>query len=246
MIWVTGVVENTVAAGCFLVDTFDCVCCCKVHSRVCVTRGSAGICVMVAAVTVAIGRVRAAWLLHEDVLLNVLRSPQRFFDVTPTGRVLNRFSKDVNVIDVLIPMTMTTFVQTSLGTLCTVGVIGYSTPLFLTVFVPLGVVYYLIQVPRTVRVRDNTGWFGWVWNKASKLWEVVTFTRAGPDLYCDVVTHIPCPLRLQSYLTSSLLSRLSCLSTIDLLERVESKSHELHILSQNFHPPVLSRFGLQA
>ena len=92
------------------------------------------------------GRVRAASSLHEALLLNVLRSPSHFFDVTPLGRILNRFSKDVDMVDMVIPFTMTTFAQTSINTLCTVGVIGYSTPLVLAVLVPLAIIYYLIQV----------------------------------------------------------------------------------------------------
>ena len=93
------------------------------------------------------GRVRAASTLHEALVLNVLRSPSHFFDVTPLGRILNRFSKDVDMVDMVIPFTMTTFAQTSISTLCTVGVIGYSTPLVLAVLVPLAIIYYLIQVP---------------------------------------------------------------------------------------------------
>ena len=108
---------------------------------------ASGICVLIASATVAEGRVRAASSLHEALVLNVLRSPSHFFDVTPLGRILNRFSKDVDMVDMVIPFTMTTFAQTSINTLCTVGVIGYSTPLVLAVLVPLAIIYYLIQVP---------------------------------------------------------------------------------------------------
>ena len=101
---------------------------------------------LIASAVVAQGRVRAAYNLHEALLLNVLRSPAHFFDITPLGRILNRFSKDVDMVDMVIPFTMTTFAMTSIQTLCTIGVIGYSTPLVLTLFVPLAIVYYLIQV----------------------------------------------------------------------------------------------------
>ncbi|KAI8388117.1 P-loop containing nucleoside triphosphate hydrolase protein [Radiomyces spectabilis] len=44
--------------------------------------------------------------LYGDLLRRVLRAPLRFFDTTPIGRILNRFSKDFDTIDSTIPMDM--------------------------------------------------------------------------------------------------------------------------------------------
>ena len=38
--------------------------------------------------------------LHDTLLLRVLRSPQSFIECTPVGRILNRFSKDMGIIDI--------------------------------------------------------------------------------------------------------------------------------------------------
>lgn len=46
---------------------------------------------------------RAARILHELLLDNVLKAPLQFFDVTPLGRILSRFSKDVDVVDTSLP-----------------------------------------------------------------------------------------------------------------------------------------------
>lgn len=43
--------------------------------------------------------MKSAKLLHEKMLDNMMRLPQAFFDVTPLGRILNRFSKDQNCVD---------------------------------------------------------------------------------------------------------------------------------------------------
>eukprot|EP01052_Picozoa_sp_SAG31_P028191 SAG31_NODE_2699_length_5225_cov_2.190987_4_plen_556_part_00 len=43
--------------------------------------------------------VQAASQLHYRLLANVLRQPTSFFDLTPTGRILNRFASDVDMID---------------------------------------------------------------------------------------------------------------------------------------------------
>ena len=51
--------------------------------------------------------LQANLALHDSLLRGVLRSAQRFFDTTPAGRILNRFSKDLSTID--------TGIQESLG-----------------------------------------------------------------------------------------------------------------------------------
>ncbi|XGW32576.1 hypothetical protein V3C99_017265 [Haemonchus contortus] len=49
--------------------------------------------VCAASIIMALGMVGASRLLHEGILKNILRSPMIFFDITPIGRVLNRFGK---------------------------------------------------------------------------------------------------------------------------------------------------------
>lgn len=43
---------------------------------------------------------RAAKYLHNDMVKRVLNAPiNLYYDVTPTGRILNKFSKDLSVIE---------------------------------------------------------------------------------------------------------------------------------------------------
>ena len=105
-----------------------------------------GIAILVAALTIGVGQCRASSHLHADLLLNVLRSPGQFFDTTPFGRILNRFSKDIDVIDTMIPMNVRGFLMTCFHVISTVVVIAISTPLVLSILVPLGLLYYFIQV----------------------------------------------------------------------------------------------------
>lgn len=54
--------------------------------------------------TNGIGGLKAAKLLHQSLLENLMRLPvSTFFDVTPIGRILARFSSDVNVVDAVLP-----------------------------------------------------------------------------------------------------------------------------------------------
>lgn len=47
----------------------------------------------------AYGGIRAAFVLHERLVTHVLRKKSAFFDVTPSGRVVNRFSRDAFSVD---------------------------------------------------------------------------------------------------------------------------------------------------
>ena len=38
-----------------------------------------------------------------DLLINVLRSPMSFFECTPSGNLLNRFAKEIDAIDCMVP-----------------------------------------------------------------------------------------------------------------------------------------------
>eukprot|EP01038_Epipyxis_sp_PR26KG_P012636 gene12636-16943_t len=89
--------------------------------------------------------LRASKLLFEDLLNGVLYAPMSFFDTTPLGRIINRFSKDIYTVDESIPQTIRMY----LGTIAKVtGVILYIcvvTPLFLIGLVPMVALYYLAQ-----------------------------------------------------------------------------------------------------
>lgn len=55
--------------------------------------------VLIGSFIMAYAMVLASTLLHKSMLHNILRSPMAFFDVTPLGRIVNRFAKDVDVLD---------------------------------------------------------------------------------------------------------------------------------------------------
>nr|CAD7258418.1 unnamed protein product [Timema shepardi] len=61
---------------------------------------------VLATLATSIGSVKASKYLHNSLLRNVLRLPQTLFDTTPTARILNRFSLDINVLDDTFPMVL--------------------------------------------------------------------------------------------------------------------------------------------
>lgn len=47
--------------------------------------------------------MRSSKKIHDKSFLSLLHSPMRFFDLNPTGSILNRFSKDMGAVDELLP-----------------------------------------------------------------------------------------------------------------------------------------------
>ncbi|KAJ6635068.1 Multidrug resistance-associated protein 1 [Pseudolycoriella hygida] len=108
--------------------------------------GVQGVSVLAVAIILGFGCLRAARDLHERLLHNVMRLALSFFDTTPSGRILNRFSNDINIIDNELPRNMQLWLIMSFNVVAILVVISYSTPWFLVVVVPITATYYFIQV----------------------------------------------------------------------------------------------------
>ena len=84
--------------------------------------------------------------LHQIMLDRVLRCGMSFFESTPTGRIMNRFSKDLSSIESKIPQSFKEVVFFALDGITATIVISITTPLFLTVLVPVAIIYIIVQV----------------------------------------------------------------------------------------------------
>ncbi|KAL0963117.1 hypothetical protein UPYG_G00349970 [Umbra pygmaea] len=96
----------------------------------------------------------AATNLHHNLLNKIIHAPIRFFDVTPLGQILNRFSADTNIIDQHIPPTLESLSRSTLLCLSAIGVIAFVTPSFLIALLPLAVTFYFIQKYFRVASKD--------------------------------------------------------------------------------------------
>ncbi|KAK3738617.1 hypothetical protein RRG08_040275 [Elysia crispata] len=89
--------------------------------------------------------VAASRDLHASMLRSVVRSPMSFFDTTPAGRLINRFSKDMEEVDQLLPMTFVMWIDSLSQMIFAFVVISYSTPIFLIFILPVAIIYLYTQ-----------------------------------------------------------------------------------------------------
>ncbi len=83
--------------------------------------------------------------VHRDLLNNVMKSPMKFFDTNPMGRILNRFTSDMDTIDQMIPYEILDFTWCLIECIVVILLICITTPIFVAVVIPLLGLYYYIQ-----------------------------------------------------------------------------------------------------
>ncbi|XP_041834872.1 ATP-binding cassette sub-family C member 4-like [Melanotaenia boesemani] len=105
--------------------------------------------------------VRCAQVLHNRMFNSILRTPVRFFDINPIGRVLNRFSKDIGILDANMPWTMVDFIQVFLQILGVIAVASSVIPWILIPVAPLLGIFiflrrYFLRTSRNVKRLEST------------------------------------------------------------------------------------------
>ena len=104
-----------------------------------------GVAAVIGSLFLYLATLRGACRLHNLMLSNVLKSPMSFFDTTPQGRILNRFGKDVDVLDASMAMMLRGWITCLLAVVATFIVITYTTPVFLVPIVFILICYYFVQ-----------------------------------------------------------------------------------------------------
>jgi ATP-binding cassette subfamily C (CFTR/MRP) protein 1 len=89
--------------------------------------------------------IQASKKLHEQMAHAMFRSPMSFFETTPIGRILNRFSTDMFRVDEAISRSFSEMFGNGSRALFTIGVICGTTPIFIAALLPLAALYSYIQ-----------------------------------------------------------------------------------------------------
>lgn len=105
-----------------------------------------GIAVFGYSLCMSIGGILASRYLHQSMLYDVLRSPMSFFEKTPSGNLVNRFAKEMDTIDSVIPSIIKMFMGSMFTVMGACIIILISTPLVAAIIPFLGLLYFFVQV----------------------------------------------------------------------------------------------------
>ncbi|XP_060065901.1 ATP-binding cassette sub-family C member 5-like [Ylistrum balloti] len=117
------------------------------------TAGIAGLAVVKGVVS-AVVMIRASVNLHNTVVGRVMSAPMQYFDVNPTGRILNRFSRDVEDADIFIPNLTDNLLQALFLIIASLVSTAYNFPSYLIVVIPVVVFVYIVKTIATVPIRN--------------------------------------------------------------------------------------------
>ena len=98
--------------------------------------------IFIATVIFTVGAIRSSYTLHNNLLQNLLRAPMSFFDTTPNGRIVNRFSKDMDDIDAVVPNVSKEIINQVFILLGIIFVLVFVSPVILLLIVPIAI-YFL-------------------------------------------------------------------------------------------------------
>ncbi|KAL4612819.1 Multidrug resistance-associated protein 7-like [Arapaima gigas] len=93
----------------------------------------------------AYGAICAATVIHNRLLNRVLKATVTFFDCTPLGQIINRFSSDLYSVDDMLPFILNILLANIFGLLGMLVMMSYGIPWILLLLLPLGLLYYKVQ-----------------------------------------------------------------------------------------------------
>ncbi|KAH7890193.1 P-loop containing nucleoside triphosphate hydrolase protein [Phlebopus sp. FC_14] len=94
--------------------------------------------------TVLLSTIRASRVFHAKALRGVLNAPMWWFESQPIGRIMNRFSKDLEAVDQRLLPQLYQLVGGFGSLLSTTAILAYSTPIMLAFLFPIVIVYWFV------------------------------------------------------------------------------------------------------
>ena len=84
--------------------------------------------------------------LHWIILIGVLHAPMSFFDTTPIGRIINRFTKDIDFVDGALPNAFSQSLTALISVVVTLIILICGSWFAIIEFIPLAILFAYIQV----------------------------------------------------------------------------------------------------
>ncbi|XP_061140174.1 cystic fibrosis transmembrane conductance regulator [Syngnathus typhle] len=83
--------------------------------------------------------------LHDQMLSSVLRAPMAVLNTMKTGRIMNRFTKDMATIDDMLPLVLFDLIQLSLIVLGAIFTVSIIRPYIFIAAIPLAVIFVILR-----------------------------------------------------------------------------------------------------
>lgn len=90
--------------------------------------------------------MKASVTLHDKMFISIIHGTMRFFNTNTSGRILNRFSKDMGSVDERLPLALVDCTQIGAALLAIIIVIGTVNPLLLIPTLIMGILFYFIRI----------------------------------------------------------------------------------------------------
>lgn len=90
--------------------------------------------------------MRASIRLHDRMFRSISRATMRFFNTNTSGRVLNRFSKDMGSVDEMLPIALIDCLQIGLALLGIIIVVAIANVWLLIPTIIVGIIFYYLRV----------------------------------------------------------------------------------------------------
>lgn len=168
--------------------------------------------------------LRASHVLHNTLFDKILHSTMEFFDTTPTGRILNRFQKDQDMLDTIIPLLVDLVITFWIFILSCLIFVGYVFPYFLAsmiVFVPVFLVAFFIfkGAVREMRRQDNitrSPWISHITTSITGIHTIRAYNRTKDFLvrFQECLDTNSIPYFLYTAVNRWLVTRLDCMSIL--------------------------------
>ncbi|XP_015344293.1 ATP-binding cassette sub-family C member 12 isoform X2 [Marmota marmota marmota] len=144
----------------------------------------------------------ASSLLHDQVFDKILKSPMSFFDTTPTGRLMNRFSKDMDELDVRLPFHAENFLQQFFMVVFILMILAAVFPAVLLVLAVLAIIFLIllcifhrgVQELKKVENISRSPWFSHITSSMQGLGVIHAYDKK-EDCINNHLLYFNCALR---------------------------------------------------